>query len=138
MPTIATDPSGKTTACGTVTLGCKSGPVEVAVYGDSFRARRILQLDPNNPNGSGCVTLPQGIECSGACEDIKSWKTNSTGGKKVPILEHEGCHACLMKDNLRPRKNCLGEIVGWLPYLGSAGAAPDGCVGNEVDAKPNF
>lgn len=125
--------TGPPVLCGTVTLGCKSGPVEFPVYGNSRRARMILSIDPNG-TGRGCVTLPQGIECTATCEGIKNMRARNGQGGLVPILEHEGCHACLLKDPIGPRKSC----PGFGPYIASAGASPDGCVGNEVPAKPNF
>lgn len=112
-------PAGPTAlgACGNLEVRCNFGEkYTVPVFPDSSLASTILL------GGSGCVTLPLGIFCTGSCKDIKTWKSSDNPNKS--ILEHEACHYCALQD------------YGYCAYLKTAGGAPDGCVGKELPAKP--
>ena len=137
-PLSRSDPSGETAFCGTATLGCRVGRVEVPVYGSSARAASILALDGIV---AGCVTLPTGIECTMSCAVIKTTTTPSTPPPRVvPILEHEACHYCLLKDfsGRGRRGSILSDCLPLILYVCSAGTAPDYCVGRERPARPNW
>jgi len=95
-PTNRVDPLGLSTKCGTrFCLCCEKGTRRVNVYGDSARAKFIIEAGFGK-GAQGCVTLlnwfTTGAEiyCTMSCEDIK----NSYSPTGVAILDHECCHAC--------------------------------------------
>lgn len=102
--------------CGLLKVDCECGSSYVSVTGGGFLPGIIL--------GSGCMTFPGSIVCTGTCAEIK--RMMSADNPKQSILDHEGCHYCAFK--------CKGCFA----YLGTAGAAPDGCVGNEVPTYPTW
>jgi RHS repeat-associated protein len=105
--------------CGDLVIRCKTGEIVIAkVYPNSNLAKGFML------GGSGCVTLPSGIHCTGTCDDIKNAK--SADNLTRSLLDHEGCHYCAL------------EKGGVVDYLGTAGMAPDGCVGNEVPTTPKW
>ncbi len=124
QPTFYVDPSGLYTfgdfllgSCGRLQMRC------------NFGERYFTRVIPNSAiadlfllGGSGCVTLPDGIYCTGSCDEIK--KSKSRDNPKRTLLEHEACHYCALKD------------YGYCAYLKTAGRAPDACVGDERPAKP--
>jgi RHS repeat-associated protein len=110
---IAPDPDAP---CGELALNCSSGVHLVNVYPNSDFAKLFLL------GGSGCVTFPTGIHCTGTCDEIKIWRSGDN--PRSPILDHEACHFCKLVDD------------GVCAYLMSAGPAPDGCVGNEIPTVP--
>lgn len=113
--------------CGNLIINCCGKTLTVPVSGGSSRARQILSIDPSAASpANGCVTFPTGIECTWNCNRIKGESTDSIGGKTVPILSHEACHACVL------------ALGGYIAYVGTWGARPDKCVGNELPAKPTW
>lgn len=95
-PTNHVDPLGLSTKCGTrFCLCCEKGTRRVNVYGDSARAKSIIEAGFGK-GAQGCVTLlnwfTTGAEiyCTMSCKDIK----NSYSASGVPLLSHECCHAC--------------------------------------------
>ncbi|NUQ65790.1 MAG: hypothetical protein HUU20_25270 [Pirellulales bacterium] len=121
-PLLHTDPTGLITVgewgrCGEVEMRYNFGEKKTtSVFPNSTIASIMLM------GGSGCVTLPSGIYCTGTCNEILTWKSSDNPAKT--ILEHEACHYCALVD------------YGYCAYLKTAGAAPDGCVGHEMPAKP--
>jgi RHS repeat-associated protein len=120
-PTNALDPSGTTDYCGVMDASCREGDVIIHVYGNSPKAEAVLELGGID---SGCVTFPDGIYCTGSCDEIKKWKSGDNPSRT--ILDHEACHYCILK------------YKGLCAYLRSAGKAPDACVGHEVPTKPDW
>ncbi len=108
---------GNFPSCGNLRMRCTLGEqYEVPVYPNSYIATAFLR------GGSGCVTLLFGIFCTGNCDEIKKWRSGDNPTRS--ILDHEACHYCALKDH------------GTCPYIGTAGRAPDGCVGNERPSNP--
>jgi hypothetical protein len=134
-PTMATDPTGEDEYCGLASLDCRIGNVDVPVYGNSSRAEYILS---QGGLGEGCVTLPSGIYCTMDCNKIKTEKSGDNPA--ASILSHEACHFCLLKDipPSPPGRGIFGDFLNLLCYGKSAIGPPDGCVGNERPARPNW
>ena len=120
LPPIPQNPKGpfglhSSNYCGMFELRCPSGNTYFApVYSHGLHPMIML--------GSGCVTTPDGISCTGSCVGIK----NLIGSCTRPILDHEGCHYCAFRDR------------GLCAYIATAGPAPGGCVGNVVQSRPYF
>ena len=118
IPQLDGDPA----YCGIADVRCHSGQTLPApVYGNSQRAMDLLALDDAT---GGCVTFPDGIHCTMDCDKIKTQESGDNRSRL--ILQHEGCHYCLLKEQ------------GFTAYIGSAGRAPDYCVGREVPVRPNW
>jgi RHS repeat-associated protein len=95
-PTNHVDPLGLSTKCGTRScICCQTGTRQVNVYGDSARAKAIIEAGFGK-GASGCVTLLNWfgtgaeIYCTMSCNEIKS----TYSYPRVRILDHECCHAC--------------------------------------------
>lgn len=122
-PLVHVDPQGLSVPCGQLTMSWKKGPTQWPVYGNSARAKVIAG------GGKGCVTLlsPKGIYCTYSCDEIKS-KLTYPPGPRVPLLNHEACHACAFEDC-----GLSQYLKTWIP-----GDLTGYCSDNPVSSTPGW